>query len=203
MPGNPVRAFLLLAIACGLFPAGCRQDQRKTVKVMGSTSIQPFAEELGREFETRRPDRKVQVEGGGSTAGIQALADGLADIGMCSRNLRPEEASRFTPLLIARDGLAIIVHPSNPVDDLSLEQLRQVFAGNITNWKEVGGQDAPVGWSRERKLRNPRSLHAPGDGQDASPAGAWFRPPTGGIAAVVGAIRRRSATCRSGRSATR
>ena len=147
MPRKSVRPFILLSVfagLCGLFSFGCPQDQRKTVKVMGSTSIQPFAEDLGREFEAKHPGRKAQVEGGGSTAGIQALADGLADIGMCSRRLKEDEADRFTPVLIARDGLAIIVHPSNPVDDLSVEQLRGLFSGSITNWKDVGGNDAPV-----------------------------------------------------------
>jgi len=131
-------------LGAGLFAGGCSRDQQKTVKVMGSTSIQPFAEELGREYEHKHSDRKIQVEGGGSTAGIRGVADGLADIGTCSRDLAPEEASQFTPVVIARDGVAVVVHPDNPVNGLTLEQIRGIFGGSTKNWKEVGGADAAI-----------------------------------------------------------
>jgi phosphate transport system substrate-binding protein len=135
---------LLTMITAALLGGGCRRDPQKTVKLMGSTSIQPFAEELGREYEAKYADRKVQVEGGGSTAGIQAVADGLADIGTCSRDLKPDEAGRFTPVVIARDGVAVVVNPANPVAELTTEQIRRIFAGTITNWKEVGGGDTKI-----------------------------------------------------------
>lgn len=139
-----VPALVLTCLVAALLLAGCSRDQQKTVKLMGSTSIQPFAEELGREFDTKNPGRKIQVEGGGSTAGIQAVADGLADIGTCSRDLNPDEAGRYTTVVIARDGVAVVVHPDNPVKALSTEQIRKIFAGGITNWKEVGGKDAGI-----------------------------------------------------------
>jgi phosphate transport system substrate-binding protein len=138
------KQMVFVAVMVGLIVGGCRRDQQKTVKLMGSTSIQPFAEELGREYESKSPDRKVQVEGGGSTAGIQAVADGLADIGTCSRELKPDEAGQFTPVVIARDGVAVVVHPSNAVNQLTTEQVRKIFSGAITNWKEVGGKDASI-----------------------------------------------------------
>jgi phosphate transport system substrate-binding protein len=132
------------AVAWCLAGSGCRRDQQKTVKLMGSTSIQPFAEELGREYEQKNPGRKIQVEGGGSAVGLQAASSGLADIGTCSRELMPGDPTDLTPVIIARDGVAVIVHPSNPVNGLSTEQIRKMFSGAITNWKEVGGQDAPI-----------------------------------------------------------
>jgi phosphate transport system substrate-binding protein len=141
------RRVCVLAIplmAAGLLVAGCSRDQSKTLKLMGSTSIQPFAEELGREYEKKNPDRKIQVEGGGSTAGIQAVADGLADIGTCSRDLQGEEAKQFTPVVVARDGVAVVLHPDNPVTELTTEQIRKIFSGAVTNWKEVGGKDARI-----------------------------------------------------------
>lgn len=86
----------------------------------------------------------VDVQGGGSTAGLQAVANGLAHIGMCSRSLTEDERKEFVPIVIARDGLAIVVHPSNPVTQLTLEQLRDLFSGRIRNWRDAGGKDGPV-----------------------------------------------------------
>jgi phosphate transport system substrate-binding protein len=129
---------------CGLACGGCRGRQGQAVSVIGSTSVQPFAELLAEEYGRKRPGNVVEVQGGGSTAGIQALADGLADIGTCSRGLHAEEAQRFEPIVIARDGLAVVVHKSNPLTGLDRRQLRALFAGRITNWRDVGGDDRPV-----------------------------------------------------------
>jgi phosphate transport system substrate-binding protein len=144
MSKRSVLALSCIAIACSLLPAGCRKDQQKSVKLLGSTSIQPFAEELGREYEKQNPGRKIQVEGGGSTAGVQAVTDGLADIGTCSRELKPDEAPQFNQVTIARDGVAVVVHPANPVNGLTIDQIRNIFSGKIKNWKEVGGGDAKI-----------------------------------------------------------
>ncbi|HOW69724.1 MAG TPA: phosphate ABC transporter substrate-binding protein [Phycisphaerae bacterium] len=140
------RAILVLgtAVLCWQLCSGCRRDDGRTLNVVGSTSIQPFAELLGQAYGKKHPDHMVDVQGGGSTAGVQAVANGLAHIGMCSRSLKDEERDQFTPIIVARDGLAIIVNPSNPVSGLSREQLRDLFSGSIKNWKEVGGRDGPV-----------------------------------------------------------
>ena len=136
--------FILVTITVlASFCAGFRRG-KQPVNVVGSTSIQPFAAELAQRFEQAHPGIRVQVQGGGSTAGIQALANGIADIGTCSRNLSPEEAESFTPILIARDGLAIVVHPSNTTANLTLDQARQLFSGEITNWRLLGGPDRKV-----------------------------------------------------------
>jgi phosphate transport system substrate-binding protein len=131
-------------IAWSLFGAGCRRSGVAALNVVGSTSIQPFAELLAQEYSKKNPGRLVDVQGGGSTAGLQAVANGLADIGMCSRSLKADEAQQFIPVVVARDGLAIVVHSSNPVSGLTLEQLRDLFSGRIENWKEIGGRDGPV-----------------------------------------------------------
>jgi len=123
---------------------GCRREDGNTVKVMGSTSIQPFAELEAQEYAKTNSDRSVDVEGGGSTAGLQAVVEGLAHIGMCSRSLKSDEAKQFQTVIIARDGLAIVVNPANPVKGLTVEQLCGLFSGKIQNWKEVGGLDGPV-----------------------------------------------------------
>lgn len=117
---------------------------RGGVSVVGSTSVQPFAEMLAQSYEKAHADKPVDVQGGGSTAGLQALANGIADIGACSRDLNADEAKQFKPIVIARDGLAVIVNLKNPAAGLKLDQVRKIFAGEITNWKELGGADAAM-----------------------------------------------------------
>jgi phosphate transport system substrate-binding protein len=115
----------------------------EAVDVIGSTSVAPFAEVLAEEYN-RRSANKVDIQGLGSTVGVQQTRSGTADIGMVSRSLKPDEAGEFQQFTIALDGLAIIVHPSNPIGDLSVEQVRRLFIAEVKNWKEVGGRDAAV-----------------------------------------------------------
>jgi phosphate transport system substrate-binding protein len=99
---------------------------------------------LAQEYEKKHPERRVEVQPGGSAAGFLAASNGLADVGMSSRELTAEEAKEFTAIVIARDGLAIVVHPSNPVTGLTTEQIRGIFAGRVKDWKEAGGPDLPI-----------------------------------------------------------
>lgn len=122
----------------------CRDGSTRAVNVVGSTSIQPFAELLAQEYGKKHPSRRVEVQGGGSTAGLQAVANGLADIGMCSRALTADEARLFKPIVIARDGLAVVINPANPVKELTIEQLRGLFSGRIKDWGTVGGKPGVV-----------------------------------------------------------
>jgi phosphate transport system substrate-binding protein len=142
--GLPRLLMLATAVLCCLPCASCRDDSQRTLNVVGSTSIQPFAEFLAQEYGKKNPGQLVDVQGGGSTAGLQAVTNGLAHIGMCSRSLKDDEKKQFTPVIIARDGLAIVINPSNPVNGLTSEQLRDLFSGRIRNWREVGGRDGPV-----------------------------------------------------------
>lgn len=130
-----------LAATWCLAGAGCRRNDGGTANIVGSTSIQPFAELLAQEYTKKNPGEVGDPQGGGSTAGLQAVATGLAQIGMCSRSLSDEEAKQFTPVTVARDGLAIIVNPANPVSALTTQQIRDIFTGRIKNWKEIGGKD--------------------------------------------------------------
>lgn len=111
----------------------------------GSTTVQPLAEKLGNDYRSRNPGVELEIGAGGSRVGIEAIQSGTADIGMASRELKTDEK---TPGMeehqIAIDVLAIIVHPSNPVQDLSLEQLKSIYEGKIVNWNEVGGPDLPI-----------------------------------------------------------
>jgi phosphate transport system substrate-binding protein len=116
----------------------------EAVNVIGSNSVAPFAEVLAEEYNRKAGTARVDVQGLGSTVGVQQTRIGTADIGMVSRSLKPEEAAEFQQVTIAFDGLAIIVHPTNPVTGLSVEQVRAIFKAEIPNWKAVGGRDAPI-----------------------------------------------------------
>jgi phosphate transport system substrate-binding protein len=94
---------------------------------------------LSQDFNHAQSAVRVEVQGGGSTVGLRAVADRIAQIGMCSRDLKPDET--FHTIEIARDGIAVVVHPSNPVDNLTVENIRRIFCGDIRNWKEVDGGD--------------------------------------------------------------
>jgi len=133
--------FLLLSLI--FFSAvGC-QRSKVGITVAGSTSVEPFAELLAEEYMHLHPRSHIYVQGGGSSAGIEAVRSGAAHIGMSSRSLIAGEKSLYA-VLIARDAIAIIVHPKNPVIDLPLMKVREVFTGRIKNWKELGGADRTI-----------------------------------------------------------
>ena len=134
-------AFACAAVAA--FCAGCGRGADHDVIVAGSTSVQPYAEILAEEFFHSRPDIIVDVQGGGSSAGITAAQTGTADIGMSSRQLNESESGLWS-VEIAKDGLAVIVNPGNPVSGLTYEQVRGIYSQEITNWNEVGGADAKI-----------------------------------------------------------
>lgn len=113
-----------------------------TVTLAGSTSIQPLAEELGNAF-MEMTEARIEVSGGGSGAGVKAAQTGTADIGMASRALKDEETG-IEPIVIAMDGIAVVVNPENAVKDLTLEQVKDIFAGQITNWSAVGGEEQDI-----------------------------------------------------------
>jgi len=136
MPLFMAAVLLFGATSCTRSAEGARDD----VVLAGSTSIQPFAERWAESYTESR----VTVQSGGSTAGIKAAHDGTADFGMSSRELRPAEVAGLTQTIVARDGIAVIVHAQNPVHALTLTQLRAIYAGTIRNWREVGGVDASI-----------------------------------------------------------
>jgi len=122
--------------------AGCNLSKEGVI-LAGSTSVQPYAEILAEEYHILYPEKVVDVQGGGSSAGIAAAESGTADVGMSSRRLKENEQGLWS-VEIAKDGLAIIVHPENPIDDLSLTQVCDIYSGKVTNWREVGGRDAAI-----------------------------------------------------------
>ena len=100
--------------------------------------MQPFAEKWADAYRARTPGPPIQVQGGGSTAGVQAALSGAAQIGMSSRALTAAEAARAIPILVARDGMAVVVHPTNPVGALTLADVRSIYAGDRRSWRDSG-----------------------------------------------------------------
>ena len=115
-----------------------------TVATDGSTSMEKVIGYLSEAYMEENADVKVTYNPTGSGSGIQAVQEGRCDIGLSSRNLKDEEAKDLVGTVVAIDGIAIIVNPENPVADLTIEQIAKLYKGEITNWKEIGGNDAPV-----------------------------------------------------------
>jgi len=113
----------------------------------GSTTVQPLAEKLAEAFSAKYPQVQITVQGGGSSVGVKSAGEGTVDVGAASREVKDSELQEFPDLkvfTIARDGIAIVAHPDVPLDGLTKEQVRDIFAGEITNWSDVGGPDRPI-----------------------------------------------------------
>ena len=116
-----------------------------SISMVGSTSMEKLANALSEAFMEEYPDVTVTAEFVGSGAGIEAVTNGTADIGNSSRSLKDEEkAAGVVENVVAIDGIAVCVDPSNKVADLTKEQLTNIYNGTVTNWKEVGGADEPI-----------------------------------------------------------
>jgi phosphate transport system substrate-binding protein len=139
---NSLLGICLLLGALSL-QGGCRRDHKEAITVAGSTSVEPFAELLAEEYMNRFPGKMVYVQGGGSTAGIQATMTGTTDIGMSSRPLKGPER-KLHAIEIARDAIALIVHPENHIDNLSTKMVQEIFSGRIKSWKEAGGPNHQI-----------------------------------------------------------
>ena len=137
--------FPLVFIVFFLIGSACHRtgDAGTTLTVAGSTSVQPFAEKLAETFMAGHPGLAINVQGGGSTAGVRAAETGAAQIGMSSRHLKDTEEA-LHQVTIALDGIAIIVNAANPVAGLSRADIAAIFAGEIPRWSLVGGHDRPI-----------------------------------------------------------
>lgn len=145
----PAAAALALA---ALALAGCGSAREQALTIKGSDTMVILGQRWAEAYMEAHPGRVVQVTGGGSGTGLAALINGTTDICQSSRPIKDEEndqlraryGERAHEILVARDGLSIYVHESNPVKELSIAQLRGVYDGSVKNWKELGGPDAPI-----------------------------------------------------------
>ncbi len=144
---------LFLLTACG--QAAQTSDLAETPSVYienkGSDTIVNLALAWAEEYQAEHPEMRISVTGGGSGTGIAALVNGTVDLANASRKIKNEEieqaqANGFQPVehIIARDAIAVIVNPENPVNKLTLQQISDIYSGKIKNWSEVGGEDRPI-----------------------------------------------------------
>lgn len=140
-----MKKLLGLLVFSMLILTGCSSSNTETISAGGSNSVQPLFEYYIQEYVATYPDAKVTYEGKGSSDGYTNTVNGTYAFGCMSRELKPEElVEGLTVNTIALDGIAVIVHPDNPVNDLSIEQINQIYTGQITNWSEVGGPDQTI-----------------------------------------------------------
>lgn len=123
--------------------AGCSAASESKLRLSGSSTVAPLAAEIAKRYEASHPGTRVDVQTGGSSRGIADARSGMAQIGLVSRALKPEEAD-LQATTIAIDGIALIVNRANPVRSLSDGQIRAIYTGSLTNWRQVGGLDAPI-----------------------------------------------------------
>jgi len=134
--------------------AGCISDDEGetddlsgTLALAGSTTVQPIASSAATAFMELHPDVIVTVQGGGSGTGVTQVGQGTVDIGNASREIKDSEYTEYpdlVPTAVAADGVVVVVHPSNPISDLTKDQIAQVFTGEIDNWSELGGPDQDI-----------------------------------------------------------
>jgi len=142
--------FISLAVvmtACGNNDEGGTKSSNgnsSVISISGSTSVGPLAEKLAFKYE-ENSNVKIEINQIGSSAGITNAISGVSEIGMSSRDLKQEELdSGLSEIIIAYDGIVVVTHPTNKVKDLTLEQVKKIFTGEVTNWNELGGEDLEI-----------------------------------------------------------
>lgn len=195
---------LVLMLAVTLFTACGPKEEVPTedaslsgkIVIAGSTSVQPLSDELSEAFSEKYPDISVEVQGGGSSVGVKSAMDKIVDIGASSRELKEEEkTAELTEYVVAKDGIAVVVNPSNKVEDLSMEQVQKIFTGEIKNWSELGGVDKPITIvSREEgsgtrgafiEISKVQQKNAEGKKMDMTTKDALVQPSTGAVKTTV------------------
>lgn len=139
LPAWRVCALNLLSVVL----VGCPSGQYEKLRLSGSSTVAPLLMEIGKRFEQENPGIRVDVQSGGSTRGVNDTLNGLVDIGMASRALKPSETGLLT-YTVARDGIAILLHKDNPIAALSRTQIVDIYTGRTKNWQAFGGPDQPI-----------------------------------------------------------
>ncbi|HID43161.1 MAG TPA: phosphate ABC transporter substrate-binding protein [Archaeoglobaceae archaeon] len=143
---------VLIALLISIILSGCASQDENTIVIKGSDTMVYMVSVLAQEYMKIDPEANIIVSGGGSGTGIKALINGFVDVADASRPIKESEINKIKQkfginpksLIVARDMLAVVVNPENPVENLTMLQLGKIFAGEITNWKEVGGKDCPI-----------------------------------------------------------
>lgn len=143
MRTTSIRVFVVVISILAIF-GGCSRRSQNSVMLAGSTAFQPFAEKLAEHYIEANPTIQVNVQGGGSAVGIVSALTGAANIGVADLLDLPKEASELQSVIVARDGIAIIVNPKNRISNLTSDQIRGIFNGSIVSWLDLGGDDIPI-----------------------------------------------------------
>lgn len=134
-----------LIIGCGSSDTTMsKKGNDTTIAISGSTSVGPLVELEEEEFEANNQGVTIEINQTGSSSGIKDTISGTTEIGMSSRELTNEESKNLKEVTIAVDGIGVVVNKNNPVKNLTLEQIKDIFTGKITNWSEVGGEDKEI-----------------------------------------------------------
>lgn len=146
MKKRMIKGIVALMVGAALVGCGSKDTANENkISVVGSTTVAEPMEKLAAKYKEIGNTDTVEVQGIGSSAGVKAVLDGTAAIGMVSRELKEEEKKEgIVETVIAYDGIAMVVHPTNTVTNLTKEQLKDIYEGKITNWKEVGGVDQDI-----------------------------------------------------------
>lgn len=140
----PATVFLCyLLCSSALFGQFSAEANEGKLVISGSSTMAPLVSEMGKRFEAIHPGTRIDVQTGGSSRGMADVMNGLADIGMASHALKPQE-SHLHGAVIAHDGITVILHRDNPIQALTDEQIKAIYTGTITNWKTIGWLDAPI-----------------------------------------------------------
>jgi phosphate transport system substrate-binding protein len=171
-------------------PSQAAPTEGAAISVAGSTTVQPLAELFAEAFTAQHPEVEITVQGGGSGVGVKSAGEGTVDVGMASREIKQEELTTYADMkvfVIARDGIAAVVHPDVTVEDLTVEQVRGIFSGEIANWSEVGGPDrAILVVSREEGSGTRAAFEEMVMGEDARIVGtAILQPSNGAVRTTV------------------
>lgn len=142
---TPTRWLLISGLLVAGMCSGCRPPEQnvRNLVLTGSTAMVPLLRDMGKRFESGHPGVRVDVQASGSSRGVSDARQGLADIGMVARSLKPEEAMLHASP-IALDAVCIVVNRANPVEALSDDQIVRMYTRGVSNWKEVGGPDLPI-----------------------------------------------------------
>ena len=151
---NNLKVLVLVLLVVPLLLTGCKKKsdvEKLVLTVKGSDTMVNLSQKWAEEYMKVNPNTSIQVTGGGSGTGIAALLNGTTDLANASRDMKEKEyedaeTQGFEPIKyeVALDGIAVIVHPENSIDEITVDQLSKIFTGEYTNWKEVGGSDMPI-----------------------------------------------------------
>jgi phosphate transport system substrate-binding protein len=143
-PAEAVQSVTFVAPVTTAAPVS--SGQKQTIKISGSTTVLPIVQKAADQYMAAHPDADIQVSGGGSGVGIQAIGAKTVDIGMSSREVTAAEKAKYPSFVVtsvAQDGIAVIVNPVNTIQYITLDQVKNIYLGKITKWSEITGADVP------------------------------------------------------------